>query len=62
VAKILHCGKNKMTESVPVHGFGVGPNKTKAKSVAMIWLMDSQLQSSRREPQSYNVQQRNVLK
>jgi hypothetical protein len=35
VAKILHCGKNKITESVPVHGFGVGPNKTKAKSVAI---------------------------
>ena len=33
--KILHCGKNKITESVPVHGFGVGPNKTKAKSVAI---------------------------
>src|SRR5215472_12369079 len=35
VPKILHCGKNKITESVPVHGFGVGPNKTKAKSVAI---------------------------
>ena len=35
MAKILHCGKNKITESVPVHGFGVGPNKTKAKSVAI---------------------------
>jgi hypothetical protein len=35
VVKILHCGKNKITESVPVHGFGVGPNKTKAKSVAI---------------------------
>jgi len=35
LAKILHCGKNKIAESVPVHGFGVGPNKTKAKSVAI---------------------------
>jgi len=35
VVKILHCGKNKITQSVPVHGFGVGPNKTKAKSVAI---------------------------
>ena len=35
VVMIPHCGKNKITESVPVHGFGVGPNKTKAKSVAI---------------------------
>jgi hypothetical protein len=35
VAKILHCGKNKLTESVPVHGFGLGSNKAKAKSVAI---------------------------
>jgi hypothetical protein len=35
VAKILHCGKNKITESVPVHGFGLGSNKAKAKSVAI---------------------------
>ena len=35
MAKILHCGKNKITESVPVHGFGMGRNKTKAKSVAI---------------------------
>ena len=31
----LHCGKNKITESIPVHGFGIGPNKVKAKSVAI---------------------------
>ncbi len=31
----MHCGKNKITESVPVHGFGMGRNKTKAKSVAI---------------------------
>jgi hypothetical protein len=30
---VLQCGKNKIPEPVPVHGFGVGPNK--AKSVAM---------------------------
>ena len=35
VTKILHCGKNMITESVPVHGFGIGPNKAKAKSVAI---------------------------
>jgi hypothetical protein len=35
VVKILHCGKNKITESVPVHGFGLGPNKAKAKSMAI---------------------------
>ena len=35
MAKILHCGKNKIAESVPVHGFGIGPNKAKAKSVAI---------------------------
>jgi len=35
MAKILNCGKNKITEPVPVHGFGIGPSKAKAKSVAM---------------------------
>ena len=35
MAKMLQCGKNKIAESVPVHGFGMGPTKTKAKSVAM---------------------------
>jgi len=34
MTKILRCGINKVPEPVPVHGFGVGPNKTKAKSVA----------------------------
>jgi hypothetical protein len=33
MAKVLQCGKNKIPEPVPVHGFGVGP--TKAKSAAM---------------------------
>jgi hypothetical protein len=55
VAKIVHCGKNKITESVPVHGFGLGPNKAKAKRWRLISLMDSQMQSPRREPQSYDV-------
>ena len=35
MAKILDCGKNKIAEPVPVHGFGVGPTKAKAKSAAM---------------------------
>jgi hypothetical protein len=35
MAKVLQCGKNKIAEPVPVHGFGVGPNKVKAKSAAM---------------------------
>ena len=34
MTKILHCGINKVREPVPVHGFGLGPNKAKAKSVA----------------------------
>ena len=33
--KILDCGKNKIAEPVPVHGFGLGPNKAHAKSVAI---------------------------
>jgi hypothetical protein len=33
--KILKCGKNKIAEPVPVHGFGMGPTKAEAKSVAM---------------------------
>ena len=35
MAKVLQCGKNKIPEPVPVHGFGVGPTKAKAKSAAM---------------------------
>ena len=35
MAKMLHCGKNKIDGAVPVHGFGLGPTKAKAKSVAM---------------------------
>ena len=35
MAKVLQCGKNKIAEPVPVHGFGVGPTKVKAKSAAM---------------------------
>ena len=34
MAKMLHCGKNKIDGAVPVHGFGLGPNKAKAKSEA----------------------------
>ena len=32
---MVQCGKNKIPEPVPVHGFGVGPTKAKAKSAAM---------------------------
>jgi hypothetical protein len=35
MAKVLQCGKNKTAEPMPVHGFGIGPTKRKAKSVAM---------------------------
>jgi hypothetical protein len=35
MAKILHCGKNKIAEPVPVYGFGLGPTKASAKSAAM---------------------------
>jgi hypothetical protein len=35
VSKTLHCGKNKIVVPEPVHGFGMGPTKAKAKSVAM---------------------------
>jgi hypothetical protein len=35
MAKILHPGKNKIAEPVPVYGFGLGPTKTKAKNPAM---------------------------
>ena len=35
MAKVLRCGKNKIAEPVPVHGFGVGPTKVKAKSAAI---------------------------
>ena len=31
----LHCGKNTITEPVPVHGFGMGPTKAQAKRAAM---------------------------
>jgi len=34
MAKVLHCGKNKIAEPVPGHGFGMGPTKAKAKSAA----------------------------
>jgi hypothetical protein len=35
MAKILHRGKKKIAEPVPVYGFGLGPTKTKAKNPAM---------------------------
>jgi len=35
MARVLQCGKNKIAEPVPVHGFGVGSIKVKAKSAAM---------------------------
>jgi hypothetical protein len=35
MTKIPRCGKNKVPEPVPVHGFGLGPNKAHAKSVAI---------------------------
>jgi hypothetical protein len=35
MAKVLHCGKNKIAEPAPVHGFGMGPTKAKAKIAAM---------------------------
>ena len=35
MAKILHCGRNEIAVPEPVHGFGLGPNKAKAKGVAM---------------------------
>ena len=35
MAKLLHCGKNKIAEPAPVYGFGVGPTKAKAKKAAM---------------------------
>ena len=35
MAKILHCGKNEIAVPEPVHGFGMGRTKAKAKSVAM---------------------------
>ena len=35
MAKILHRGKNKIADPEPVYGFGLGPNKAKAKSAAM---------------------------
>jgi hypothetical protein len=34
MAKMLQCGKNKIAEAVPVHGFGIGRTKAKAMSVA----------------------------
>ena len=35
MAKVLQCGKNKIAEPVPVHGFGTGPTKAEAKRAAM---------------------------
>jgi hypothetical protein len=35
MTKILDCGRNKIAVPEPVHGFGMGPTKAKAKSVAM---------------------------
>jgi hypothetical protein len=35
MAKILHCGKNKIAKPGLVYGFGLGPNKAKAKNAAM---------------------------
>ena len=35
MAKMLQCGKNKIAGAVPVHGFGIGRTKAKAKSVAI---------------------------
>jgi hypothetical protein len=32
---ILKCGNNTIAVNVPVHGFGIGPTKAKAKNVAM---------------------------
>lgn len=34
MAKILQRGKNRITEPVPVYGFGLGATKTKAKGPA----------------------------
>ena len=35
MAKMLQCGKNQIAGPVPVHGFGMGLNKTKAMQAAM---------------------------
>src|SRR5439155_24531348 len=35
MAILLVCGENKIPAPVPVHGFGIGPTKANAKSVAM---------------------------
>jgi hypothetical protein len=35
MAKLLHCKRNMIAGVEPVHGFGMGPTKAKAKSVAM---------------------------
>jgi hypothetical protein len=35
MAKLLQCGKNKIAEPAPVHGFGTGSIKRKAKIAAM---------------------------
>jgi hypothetical protein len=35
MAKILDCGKNKIAEPAPAHGFGMGGTKAKAKQAAM---------------------------
>jgi hypothetical protein len=54
VAKILHCGKNKITESVPVHGFGVGPNAQLKEQAAQIQKVSAQLEASKSAPQVVN--------
>jgi hypothetical protein len=33
--KILDCGKNKIVEPTPAHGFGMGATKAEAKHAAM---------------------------
>ena len=35
MSKMLQCGKNVISEAMPVHGFGLGPNKAHAKRVAV---------------------------
>jgi hypothetical protein len=35
MAKMLQCGKNNIAEPEPVHGFGMGPTKAKAKGMAI---------------------------
>jgi hypothetical protein len=35
MAKILDCGKNKIAEPAPAHGFGMGGTKAEAKHAAI---------------------------